>query len=76
MKRITEFVDWLLRAKEADLRTKLLPNLFLWRRIHKSNLGLRHRAQVGDYIKILKIHLFYRFNVKWALNCFNALCSL
>ena len=51
---VGEFVDWLLRAKEADLRTKLLPNLFLWRRIHNSNLGLRHRAQVGDYIKILK----------------------
>jgi glycosyltransferase involved in cell wall biosynthesis len=51
---IGEFVDWLLRAKEADLRMKLLPNLFLWRRIHESNLGVRHRSEVGDYLKILK----------------------
>jgi len=51
---IGEFVDWLLRAKENDLRTKLLPQLFLWRRIHESNVGIRHRSDVGDYVRILK----------------------
>lgn len=51
---IGEFVDWLLRAKEANLQMKLLPELFLWRRIHDSNLGIRHRSNVNDYIKILK----------------------
>jgi glycosyltransferase involved in cell wall biosynthesis len=52
--KIGEFVDWLLRAKEKDLRMKLLPDLFLWRRIHESNVGVRHRADVGDYVRILK----------------------
>ena len=52
--KIGEFVDWLLRAKENDLRMKLLPQLFLWRRIHESNVGIRHRSDVGDYVRILK----------------------
>jgi glycosyltransferase involved in cell wall biosynthesis len=52
--KIGEFVDWLLRAKEKDLRIKLLPELFLWRRIHETNVGIRHRSDVGDYVKILK----------------------
>jgi glycosyltransferase involved in cell wall biosynthesis len=51
---IGEFVDWLLRAKEANLRMKLLPDLFLWRRIHDSNLGIRRRSEITDYVKILK----------------------
>ncbi|MBX7174811.1 MAG: glycosyltransferase family 2 protein [Pyrinomonadaceae bacterium] len=51
---IGEFVDWLLRAKEANLQMKLLPELFLWRRIHDSNLGIKHRSKVNDYIKIIK----------------------
>lgn len=51
---VGEFVDWLLRAKEADLRMKLLPDLFLRRRIHGANLGIRHRSEINDYVKILK----------------------
>ena len=60
--KLGEFVDWLLRAKEANLRMKLLPNLFLWRRIHESNLGIRHRAEIGDYVKILKKSIDRRRN--------------
>ena len=51
---IGEFVDWLLRAKEANLQMKVLPSLFLWRRIHASNQGIRHRSNISDYVKILK----------------------
>ncbi len=51
---IGEFVDWFLRARESDLRMKLLPNLFLWRRIHHSNIGVRRRSEIGDYVRILK----------------------
>lgn len=51
---IGEFVDWLLRAKEASLQMELLPNLFLWRRIHGSNQGIRHRSNINDYVKIVK----------------------
>ena len=52
--KLGEFVDWLLRAKEANLQMKLLSDLFLWRRIHESNIGIRHRPEIGDYVKILK----------------------
>lgn len=51
---LADFVDWLLRAKEANLQLKLLPDLFLWRRIHQTNIGIRHRNELKDYLKILK----------------------
>jgi glycosyltransferase involved in cell wall biosynthesis len=51
---IGEFVDWLLRAKESNLKMRLLPNLFLRRRIHNNNLGIRKRAEINDYLKVLK----------------------
>ena len=59
-----EFVDWLLRGKEANLREKLLPDLFLWRRIHETNLGIRHRTEVGDYLKVLKKSIDRRRMIK------------
>ena len=51
---VGEFVDWLLRAKESNLNTKLLPHLFLRRRIHNNNLGIRKRSEINDYLKVLK----------------------
>ncbi len=51
---VGEFVDWFLRAKEAGINFKLTPDLYLRRRIHGSNLGIRKRSEVNDYIRILK----------------------
>jgi len=51
---VGEFVDWLLRANEAGINFKLMPDLYLRRRIHSTNLGIRKRSEVNDYLRILK----------------------
>jgi glycosyltransferase involved in cell wall biosynthesis len=38
-KEVGEFIDWYLRAKEANLPMKMLPHLSLLRRVHKNNMG-------------------------------------
>ena len=38
---VGDFVDWFLRAKEADLPMQILPHLGLLRRVHRENMGRR-----------------------------------
>jgi glycosyltransferase involved in cell wall biosynthesis len=38
--QVGEFVDWYCRAQEAGLRSELLPQLVLLRRLHGQNLGV------------------------------------
>jgi len=52
--KLGEVVDWYLRAEEANLKMKLLPDLVLWRRIHGANVSIRHPTAMTDYVKILK----------------------
>ncbi len=55
--RVGEFVDWYLRATEAGLRERVLPEVVLRRRLHKTNQGIRERAAATDYARILKASL-------------------
>jgi glycosyltransferase involved in cell wall biosynthesis len=48
------WMDWLMRAEEAGLRTERCDDRVLRRRIHGSNLVVRERYSKGDYIKLLK----------------------
>lgn len=52
--RIGEFVDWYLRAMEKGMRSFLLPDVVMWRRIHSDNMGIRDRRHRKDYLHILK----------------------
>ena len=54
---IAEFLDWYLRATERQLRSRMLPDLVLWRRLHATNQGVRHRDGRVDYIHALKAAL-------------------
>lgn len=38
---ISEFLDWLMRARELRIREALLPEVLLLRRIHDSNIGVK-----------------------------------
>jgi glycosyltransferase involved in cell wall biosynthesis len=50
----SEFLDWLLRAREHGLREVMLEDVVLRRRIHATNHGrVRHDA-VGEYAVTLK----------------------
>ncbi len=52
--RVGEFVEWYLRASEAGLKSAMLPQVVLERRLHDDNLGLRERNSRGDYAQIVK----------------------
>jgi len=55
--KVGEFIDWYARAVELQIRSLVLPNLLLWRRIHDSNQGVRERQSVSDYARVLKAKL-------------------
>lgn len=61
--KVGEFIDWYARAVELQVGSLVLPDLFLWRRIHDSNQGVRERQSVSDYARVLKASLDRRRNV-------------
>ena len=55
--QVGEFVDWYARAEELGLRSHMLDQTVLRRRIHSTNLGLTRRDAAGDYAVVLKAAL-------------------
>lgn len=55
--RIGEFVDWHARATDLGLRSMLLPDIVLHRRVHEDNTGIRLRAEQVQYVRLLKATL-------------------
>ena len=55
--KVGEFIDWYARAVQLQIRSLVLPDLLLWRRIHDSNQGIRERQSVSDYARVLKAAL-------------------
>jgi glycosyltransferase involved in cell wall biosynthesis len=52
--RVGEFVDWYARAREAGLRTAVLPEVVYHRRIHSKNQGIRAKHRRNEYLHVLK----------------------
>jgi glycosyltransferase involved in cell wall biosynthesis len=52
--RLGEFVDWYARAVDAGVSSVMLPDVLLLRRVHDNNMGVLHRADHGDYARVLK----------------------
>lgn len=50
---LAEYVDWFSRAKDAGFQYKLIDDIVLKRRIHSTNIGIRHREKRHDYTKVL-----------------------
>jgi glycosyltransferase involved in cell wall biosynthesis len=50
-------VDWYARALEAGLRTAMLPEVVLERRLHLANNGIRERDSRSQYLHVLKASL-------------------
>jgi glycosyltransferase involved in cell wall biosynthesis len=50
-------VDWYARAMEAGLRSAMLPDVLLERRLHLTNNGLRERDSRAQYLRVLKASL-------------------
>jgi glycosyltransferase involved in cell wall biosynthesis len=55
--KVGEFIDWYGRAVQLQIRSVTLPDLFLFRRIHDSNQGIRERQSISDYARVLKATL-------------------
>jgi glycosyltransferase involved in cell wall biosynthesis len=52
-----DFLDWYLRAQELGLKSLMLPDLVLRRRLHQSNLGVIKRDFRRDYVLAIKASL-------------------
>ena len=49
-----EFLDWYDRALAAGCRFAAVEGTVVWRRIHDSNIGVRHHRDRSDYARVLK----------------------
>jgi glycosyltransferase involved in cell wall biosynthesis len=54
---IGEVLDWMLRADELGLRSTMLPQVVLKRRLHSVNSVLLHRNSRTEYVRYLKAAL-------------------
>jgi hypothetical protein len=55
--RIGEFVDWIMRAQEMQLKSFMLDTVILERRLHEENMGRTERQFRTDYVRVLKAAL-------------------
>lgn len=55
--RVGVTVDWCARARDAGLRSTMLPGIVLERRIHLTNNGIRERESKSQYVQVLKAAL-------------------
>jgi glycosyltransferase involved in cell wall biosynthesis len=49
-----DFVDWYARAVDDGLRSMMLPEVALLRRVHENNMGVRLRGEQTEYARVLK----------------------
>lgn len=52
---VGEFIEWYSRAQEIGLKSYLLSDLVLKRRIHKQNTTMNNNRLGSDYAKLLKV---------------------
>lgn len=55
--QLAEFIDWYARAMELQLKSLMLPDVVMKRRIHRTNQGMQYRGARGDYVRVLKAAL-------------------
>lgn len=58
--RVGEFIDWHARAVDAGLRSRMIPAVVLYRRLHDANLGLRAANSRVDYARVARAALARR----------------
>jgi len=54
---IGEGIDWLARANDAGIRSVVLPDVLLRRRLHETNIGRTKKGMRQDYVRVLKAAL-------------------
>jgi glycosyltransferase involved in cell wall biosynthesis len=55
--RVGEFIDWYARAVDLGLKSHMLQEVVLHRRLHDTNIGIVEPEARADYLRILKASL-------------------
>ena len=55
--RMGEFIEWYMRATDLGLKSVILSQVVLHRRLHDANLGIRQRNSRLDYVRAVKAAL-------------------
>jgi len=55
--QVGEFIEWYLRTIDLGLKSRMLPEVVLHRRLHMSNHGINKRSEKTDYARVLKAFL-------------------
>lgn len=55
-----EFIDWYMRAVELGVRSTLVPEVVVRRRLHADNQGIREREAAVDYVRVVRAALARR----------------
>ncbi|MGE0717060.1 MAG: glycosyltransferase family 2 protein [Alphaproteobacteria bacterium] len=58
--RTSDFIAWFLRARDAGMRHRMLPDLVLRRRLHRSNLGRMQKDKRIEYVRTVRAALHRR----------------
>jgi len=48
------FVNWYMHALEIGMRTHMLPNMHMWRRLHQTSNGIVNHDKSSDYVRMSK----------------------
>jgi glycosyltransferase involved in cell wall biosynthesis len=52
--RMGEFIDWVARARELEIREETVPDVVLGRRVHGANHTLQNRGDLKDLTTVLR----------------------
>jgi glycosyltransferase involved in cell wall biosynthesis len=55
--RLGQIIDWYLKAQEAGLKSFMLPDILVKRRIHDANSGIIRRKDRSEYVRSIKASL-------------------
>jgi len=61
--RVGEFVDWYARAQDLGLRSAMLEQVVLWRRLHDSNTARMSAGGQQDFVNVVRAALQRRRGV-------------
>jgi glycosyltransferase involved in cell wall biosynthesis len=55
--KVTDGLDFMLRARELDAKQVVIEEQIAWRRVHGANNSIRHRAEIGEFAQAIKASL-------------------
>ncbi len=55
--KLAEMVDWMARLQRSAIQQMMVPDVFMYRRIHPTNKGKSAQYSKHEYLHVLKNHL-------------------